>query len=222
MNVSVKKTNDGSATLYNAALNEHYHSIHGALTESLYVFIQNGFVPALTLHPQPIKILEIGFGTGLNAALTAAAAETANGTVIYTALEPFPVSNELLSKLGYDTVLNAQQFSLFNAIHEAAWEAQVTVQPYFTLEKRQQGILDFNPDSKFHLIYFDAFAPEKQPDMWELPVLQKCFDLLESGGIFITYCAKGQFKRNMKACGFSVQAKPGPPFKREITYAVKG
>lgn len=221
MDISVKKTNDGSATLFNAQLNEHYHSIHGALTESLHVYIQNGFIPATQANHSHLKILEIGFGTGLNAALTAAESETKQQAVDYVGLEPFPVAAALLSELKYETVLDKTQHIYFDKIHQADWNKKVNIHPYYHIEKVQNGVLDFSSKDKFHLIYFDAFAPEKQPDMWELPVLQKCYDLLESGGIFITYCAKGQFKRNLKQCGFNVEGRPGPPFKREITFATK-
>lgn len=220
-NISVKKTHDGSATLYNASLNEHYHSIHGALTESLHVFIQNGLIPAIQQGHQKINILEIGLGTGLNAALTAAECEAKQQAVEYTGLEPFPVESALLYELGYDELLDVQQSRNFHAIHAAQWHVPERINPYFLINKRQVGLLHFQADEKFHLIYFDAFAPEKQPDLWTLDILQKCFGLLEKKGILITYCAQGQFKRNLKQCGFIVEAKPGPPFKREITFAVK-
>jgi tRNA U34 5-methylaminomethyl-2-thiouridine-forming methyltransferase MnmC len=221
MPISVKNTGDGSTTLFNSELNEHYHSIHGALTESLHIFIQNGFLPATQSFGREINILEVGFGTGLNAALTATESNKGACNVQYTALEPYPVAGELLSELKYEQILDENQQLNFKKIHAAKWEEGIAINPHFNIQKTIKGILTFQPVRLFHLIYFDAFAPEKQPDMWTIEVLQKCYGLLGPRGIFITYCAKGQFKRNLKECGFKVESRPGPPFKREITFAVK-
>lgn len=221
MNIQVKYTGDGSATLYNAALDEHYHSTNGALTESLHIFIGHGFVPALALNVSPLRILEVGFGTGLNAALTAAESEKNRARVHYVALEPFPVEAPLIDGLGYAKWLDTSQNRHSEKIHAAPWETAADIHPYFQIVKMQTGISEYNDPQPFHLIYFDAFAPEKQPEMWEMPVLEKCRSLLHEGGILVTYCAKGQFKRNLKQCGFRVEPRPGPPGKREITFAVK-
>ena len=220
MDIRVIHTGDGSTTLFNEQLNEHYHSIHGALTESRHVFIQHGFIPALGLG-KPLRILEVGLGTGLNAALTAAESETRNCAVRYVALEPFPVAEDLLYQLNYNILLSPAETAYWEQIHAQPWETENALGPYFTFQKRQMGILDITETQPFHLIYFDAFAPEKQPDMWTLPVLEKCYALLADGGHFITYCAKGQLKRDLKQCGFRVEARPGPPGKREITLAIK-
>jgi len=221
MDILIKHTDDGSATLYNAALDEHYHSTHGALTESLHVFINHGFVPALATDVSALRILEVGLGTGLNAALTAAESETAQRHVWYVGLEPFPVDDALLRELGYEKLLRERQNTCFEQIHAAPWEETVQIHPRFNMLKTRTGISAYENPQPFHLIYFDAFAPEKQPDMWEMAVLEKCYALLAPGGIFVTYCAKGQFKRNLKQCGFRVERRPGPPGKREITFAVK-
>lgn len=219
--ISIKYTGDGSPTLFNPELDEHYHSIHGALTESLHVFISHGFVPAAALREGPLRILEVGFGTGLNAGLTAAESEDRAYPTGYVALEPFPVPAETLRALAYEKLLNEKQAACIQAIHRADWEVPTDIHPGFRILKLQRGILDYTADVPFDLIYFDAFAPEKQPGMWEMDVLLHCYRLLADGGMFVTYCAKGQFKRNLKACGFRVERKPGPPGKREITVAVK-
>lgn len=221
MDLRVTHTRDGSATLYHPQLNEHYHSIHGALTESRHVFIRHGYHEAGELFGSPLRILEVGFGTGLNAALTAAEAGARKQPTEYTALEPFPVPADVLAQLGYDRILSTEEYTAFEKIHQLPWESLWPVNIYFSLDKRHGGILDMTDTERFHVIYFDAFAPEKQPDMWTPEVLQTCYRLLVPGGIFVTYCAKGQFKRNLKACGFRVASRPGPPGKREITLAVK-
>jgi len=221
MSISVKNTGDGSPTLFNSELNEHYHSIHGALTESLHVFIKNGFHPTLASFGKKFQVLEVGFGTGLNATLTATESAKNLCAIQYLALEPYPVADGLLCELKYEQILEENQQLDFKKIHAAKWEEAVSVNPHFHIEKTIKGILEFQTPKLFHLIYFDAFAPEKQPDMWTMEVLQKCYGLLEPGGIFITYCAKGQFKRDLKQCGFKVENRPGPPFKREITFATK-
>lgn len=221
MAITVRKTNDGSATLYNTALNEHYHSVHGALTESRHVFIDNGFLPASHLRPHILRVLEIGFGTGLNAALTAKQSMSVHQKTYYVALEPFPVDTTVLRELAYENVLEAEEFGYYHSIHEAKWNSDEEINPYFQVNKIAEGIQSYRFAAAFHLIYFDAFAPEKQPEMWTMDVLQKCYRLLEKDGMLITYCAKGQFKRDLKQCGFAVKPLPGPPNKREITLAIK-
>lgn len=221
VDLQVIHTQDGSATLYHPQLNEHYHSTHGALTESRHVFIRHGYREALAMFQEPLRVLEVGFGTGLNAALTAAESHAQQRHTEYTALEPFPVPTELLRQLEYNNLLPADAYGYFEKIHQDPWEAPTAINEYFLLDKRKTGILDLRETNRFHLIYFDAFAPEKQPDMWTLDVLQTGYDLLQPGGILVTYCAKGQVKRNLKACGFQVEPRPGPPGKREITVAIK-
>lgn len=219
--IRVIHTRDGSSTLYHAALNETYHSIHGALTESRHVFVRNGFIPARGSGKNLLRILEVGFGTGLNAALTARAAQENKQPVEYVGLEPYPVAPELLARLDYADVLSPEETDLFQTIHAAPWETAVGIHETFRIEKKRTGISEVENAGLFGLIYFDAFAPEKQPGLWTPGVLQKCYTLLEAGGLLVTYCAKGQFKRDLKHCGFQVEARPGPPGKREITLARK-
>lgn len=221
VDLQIIHTQDGSATLYHPQLNEHYHSTHGALTESRHVFIRHGYHEALAMFQEPLRILEVGFGTGLNAALTAAESHAQKRHTEYTALEPFPVPAELLQRLEYNKRLSADEYGYFEKIHRQPWEIPTAIHEYFSLEKRKTGIQDLGGTNGFGLIYFDAFAPEKQPDMWTLEVLQTVYRLLQPGGMLVTYCAKGQFKRDLKASGFRVEARPGPPGKREITVAIK-
>lgn len=218
--VSIKSTGDGTPTLFNAKLNEHYHSIHGAKTESIHVFIKNG-LELINAEIKSLRILEIGFGTGLNAFLTARLAHENQRHIEYISLETFPLGPEITSGLAESYTANADELSLFNQIHARTWDEISTIHPYFKLCKKEKSIQDFNPDEKFNLIYFDAFAPDKQPEMWEPEIFSSCFDWLETDGILVTYCAKGQFKRNLKAAGFMVEARPGPPGKREMTIGRK-
>ena len=222
MQITLKTTADGSLTLFREDLNEPYHSLHGAVTESRHVFIRYGWEEITSRFPlEKIRLLEVGLGTGLNAVLTAAAAESSRRTVHYTALEPIPVPRELEGNLLVKQTLMEEEARWQDSIHGSAWEKPIVLSPFFELTKTTRGIQDFMAETNFHLIYFDAFAPEKQPDMWTSEVMKTCFDLLIKGGILVTYCAKGSFKRNLKEVGFLVEGRPGPPFKREMTLAVK-
>jgi tRNA U34 5-methylaminomethyl-2-thiouridine-forming methyltransferase MnmC len=212
-------THDGSHSLLNEQLNETYHSIHGALQESKHVFIEHG-LRFVSEKIRTIKILEIGFGTGLNALLTLQHALSNDLTIHYTTLEAFPVDETIWSNLNYTESAEAE--AQFKMIHHAHWNAPQKIQPTFTLEKvhvtLQQVTLQEN---SFDLVYFDAFAPNKQPDMWELSVLQKVAHAMKPGATFVTYCAKGQLKRDLKSTHLNVEALPGPPGKREMIRAHK-
>ncbi len=214
-------TSDGSHTLLNTSLNETYHSMHGAVRESEHVFIKHGldFV-SKNLEKSTIRILEVGFGTGLNALLTLQRTNTENLTIQYTTLEAFPVEENIWSKLNYAESAEAKE--QFEKIHRAKWNEAESVSSNFLLRKLhttlQQAELELN---HYDLIYFDAFAPKKQPEMWELPMLQKIVNSMKSGGLFVTYCAKGQLKRDLKNLGLTVETMAGSPGKREMVRAIK-
>jgi len=218
--IEIILTKDGSHTLKNSELNETYHSIHGAVQESAHVFIKNGLGYKKESGPQEISILEVGFGTGLNAWLTLQHCLSSSIKITYSALEPFPLQEKIWSALNYAPDSVSQE--LFNTIHKAEWDQIVSIMPGFKLNKInkpiQQVIL---PASQFDIIYFDSFAPEKQPEMWSLPVLKNVSSSLKQGGIFVTYCAKGQVKRDLKSLGLLVDALPGPPGKREMIRATR-
>jgi len=219
--IELKVTGDGSHTLFIPSMQENYHSWHGAYTESVYVFIRQGVDMVAAEHPE-MNILEVGFGTGLNAILTLN--ETLEGRVKrihYTGIEKFPLPQELTEKLNYEEKMPELLRPYFAMLHRAPWNEPAAITPDFTLEKIDSGIQDVSLDRRYHLVLFDAFGPEKQPEMWEEPVFQKIFELLGPGGILVTYCAKGSFKRSLKACGFGVETLPGPPGKREMTRARK-
>lgn len=222
-NIKVIETGDGSSTLYNKALNETYHSSHGALTESIHVFIQAGF-EAVIEHAKNINILEIGFGTGLNAILTLQEAlKRPDCNIVYTSLEPYPVEASVINNLNYKSLLDEQLHPYFDKLHEAEWDTNIELLPNFILHKANTRLEDFvSQNSFFNLVYFDAFAPSKQPDMWTVENMSKCFELSQDNSLLVSYCANGQFKRNLKAAGFEVEKYPGPPGKREMTRAKKG
>lgn len=210
----IEQTEDGSATLFVPELNEHYHSVKGAHTESQHIFIDMG-LKACAL-PQP-HILEIGFGTGLNALLTLEAAEAEKRPVHYTGIELYPLSWAEVDALKYSGN------PLFETLHAAPWGEDVNITPYFTLRKMQEDVVRLKVENdKFDVVYFDAFAPEKQPEMWNEDVFRKLYACIHPNGILTTYCAKGVIRRLLQSIGFKVERLPGPPGgKREILRATK-
>lgn len=224
--VELIETRDGSSSLLLPDLHETYHSTHGAITESKYVFLEKGLKYFLSLNPavKTVRILEIGFGTGLNVWLTALENFEAEELVIqYTTLEKYPLSMEVIEKLNYPALHDHKKSKeTFQKLHQVGWEIEQLIHPKFTLLKQEIDIEIFEAQPAFFdLIYFDAFAPSKQPEMWGLPILQKMNLLLSIGGILVTYCAQGQFKRDLKAAGFDIEALAGPPGKKEMTRGIK-
>jgi len=218
--IKIIVTEDGSHSLLNEDLNETYHSRHGAMQESAYVFISKGldFVQQRD-NQSPISILEIGFGTGLNAWLSLEWARDKNKMIKYYSLETFPLPLEIWESLNYSSQPEATEFK---NLHRAPWQTWNEINPVFSLFKDNQSLQDVTlPSNHFELIYFDAFAPNKQPEMWELPLLRKVVASMKSGSVFVTYCAKGQLKRDLKSLGLIVESLPGPPGKREMIRAVK-
>ncbi len=214
-------TQDGSHSLLNEQLNETYHSVHGALQESKHVFILHGldFV-SKNLGKSTLHVLEIGFGTGLNALLTLQQALTNNLIIHYTTLEAFPVKEDVWSKLNYAESLESKKW--FEKLHQANWNQWTEVSPTFQLRKLNATLQEAAlKDNHFDLIYFDAFAPNKQPEMWEIQVLKKITEAMKPEGVFVTYCAKGQLKRDLARLKLSIETLPGPPGKREMVRAKK-
>ena len=228
MNQSVQiiETGDGSHSVLNTALNETYHSRHGALRESEHVFIQHGLHAWWKQHPaaSSVRILEVGMGTGLNVILTLREAlRLKEKAVHYTTLEPYPLSEEVIEQLNYLHLLDDETLSHhFTKIHRAAWEEDQLLLPNFTLRKVQSTLETFVATSlSYDLVYFDAFAPNKQAELWELPVLRQVVALMGEDAIFVTYSAKGQLKRDLKAIGLLVETLAGPPGKAEMVRATK-
>lgn len=216
-------TEDGSHTIYIPELDETYHSTHGAITESNHVFIKNGLHYLGNREKRDnVKLFEVGFGTGLNTLLSAIYSEEHRIHLRYESLEAFPLSSLETQQLNYpELIKNPISKGAFKVIHESPWGQWVDVSSTFQLKKVKNTIREYVGQESFDICFFDAFAPSRQPDMWELPILQKISDLLVSNGIFVTYCAKGQLKRDLKSIGFEVESLPGPPGKFEMVRAIK-
>lgn len=216
-------TNDGSHTLFIPALNETYHSTHGAIQESRYVFIDQGLrFLQNEKKKNEIRVFEVGFGTGLNALLCALFAEKYYLNVTYESIEAFPLEQAEIEKLNYtDLVGNRRSRKIFLKIHEASWGCAEKISTYFQLKKIQSLIQEYIFNDPFDVCFFDAFAPSKQPEMWAYAILEKIYSSLALNGIFVTYCAKGQLKRDLKNIGFDVETLPGPPGKNEMIRGIK-
>jgi tRNA U34 5-methylaminomethyl-2-thiouridine-forming methyltransferase MnmC len=213
-------TEDGSHSIVMPALNVSYHSIHGAIQESKHVFIEAGLNHVLkNYHPQQLHILEMGFGTGLNVLLTAIEAEKQKINIHYTAVEEFPISIDEAKSLNYPELL--QHKDLFQNVHQSEWDRDVVISEHLTIRKEKVNLINFSVNNQFHLIYYDAFDPTAQPELWTKEVFEKLFRILYQNGILVTYCSKGDVRRAMMSAGFTVKKLPGPPGKREMLRAMK-
>lgn len=215
-------TDDGSSTLFHPELNEHYHSTFGALTESRHVFIENGLLKVFPLETS-LNVLEVGFGTGLNALLTLKVTEEAGRDVIYETLEPCPLDFAEASSLNYPEILDrGQSREWFEQMHRIPHGVKEHITSRFTLLKRRDTLETARLDTeRFHLVYFDAFSPNVQPELWTPGIFQKIADSMATGGTMTTYCAKGAVARAMKSAGLIVEKIPGPPGKRHMLRAMK-
>ena len=218
MDTRIIVTADGSHTLFVPEMNEHYHSHFGAITESKHIFINAGLT---YLTDNKAVILEVGFGTGLNALLTALYAEDRKIKISYTSLEKYPLANALIRQLNYGSLTGSRGVALFEKLHEAPWGEPVEISEWFTLHKIQMDITEKGPGGIFDLVYFDAFGPDKQPEMWSEEVFRRIADATHEGSVLVTYSAKGSLKRMLRSLGFDVTLMTGPPGKRVMTRAVK-
>jgi len=226
--VEVRRTADGSATLYVPALDEHYHSTHGARQESEHVFIQAGLAPLLDAglgQPcrRPLRLLEVGLGTGLNALLTLRTARHAGAAVAYDGYETRPLPAAVVAALAPDWAAQSEALGQgFAALHAAPWGQVHPLAPAFFLTKLHEPLQEAAlPAAYYDLIYFDAFAPEKQPELWAEAIFAQLSAAAAPGAVLVSYCAQGQFRRHLRAAGWRVEKRPGPPGKREMTRAVK-
>ncbi len=221
----MRTTADGSLTLYVPALDEHYHSRHGARQESGHVFVQAGLLPLLDAglgQPcrRPLRLLEVGLGTGLNALLTLEAARRAGAAVAYDGLETYPLPPEIVAALQPTDA--ADSAGRFAQLHAAPWGELHPLAPGFFLTKLPHSLEQTDlPTAYYDLIYFDAFAPEKQPELWTAVIFEQLYAAAAPGAVLVSYCAQGQFRRNLRAAGWLVEKLPGPPGKREMTRARK-
>jgi tRNA U34 5-methylaminomethyl-2-thiouridine-forming methyltransferase MnmC len=220
--LTIITTEDGSHSLLHEALNETYHSIHGAVTESNHVFIRNGWDHLINMGIEAVNILEIGFGTGLNAVLTLQAARHANRAVLYHTLEPYPVPEEIINQLNYtEQVIPGLSPDDWLQLHQVSWGSKNLIEDQFVLYKQQIKLEEAHFQNSFDLVYYDAFAPNKQSEMWDESHILMVQRAMKPGGVLVTYCAQGQFRRNLKAVGLAVESLPGPPGKKEMTRATK-
>ena len=215
-------TGDGSATIFQKTINETYHSRFGALTESRHVFIEAGLKEAFLKFGTRLNILEVGFGTGLNALISFQEARTHGLQVWYTALETQPVSPDMISSLDYANATgHPEDEEFFRRLHEMPFNVAGEVTENFVLEKRLKDVREFSDTPyRYHLVYFDAFAPKVQPELWTADVFSRIRAAMAPGGVLVTYSAKSDVQRALKSAGFTVSKLPGPPGKREIIRAV--
>ncbi|MGQ7947075.1 tRNA (5-methylaminomethyl-2-thiouridine)(34)-methyltransferase MnmD [Flavobacterium sp. WC2509] len=219
MEREIIRTSDGSTTIHIKEWDECYHSKHGAIQEAKHVFIKNG----LALFPnQKVSILEIGFGTGLNAFITYLEAKELGQAIDYVGVEAFPISAEELQSMNYPEELNALDSKvIFDKMHDCNWEEKNKLTENFSLTKRKQFFEQIDDIEKFDLIYFDAFGYRVQPELWTVSVFERMFKSLKNNSVLVTYAARGVIKRNMLEVGFTVEKLAGPPGKREMFRARK-
>lgn len=217
-------TDDGSHSLFVPALNETYHSFHGAVQESRHVFIEMGLLYRINQeYYKPVRIFEVGLGTGLNALLTAEFAAKQQIPVHFTSIEAFPVDFALVEQLNYTSFITTPEATdWFKSIHNSKWAEDEVINPFFTLNKIQAK-LEEHPlhINTYDIIYFDAFAPNKQAELWDINILKNIGQAMKPGGVFVTYCAKGQLKRDLQNLDLKVDTLPGPPGKKEMVRATR-
>ena len=220
MKTEIRMTLDGSQTLYIEEIDEHYHSTFGAIQESQHIFIREGF-DLCTLAE--VKVLEIGFGTGLNCYLTLLNGLKKDQQVHYYSVEKYPVPETIWRNLEYSNHFPDSDSGFFESIHTASWNSDVVIDRQFTLRKIECDALQFDLIDlpSFDVVYFDAFSPDKQPEIWDHTIFERLYSRMNEHGILVTYCAKGQIRRLLQTVGFRVERIPGPPGKREMLRARK-
>ena len=220
----IQKTADGAVTLYIPEIDEHYHSVNGAITEALHVYITEALNKRIeSAHDKKdvINILEVGFGTGLNAFLTLIKSIENNINIVFTTLELYPLNTEVVNGVNYPDLVGAEYKDYFKSLHSAEWNKVVSVNENFSIEKVNVDLKDYISEKKFDVIYYDAFAPEKQPEMWNDDIYNKLFSMSNNGCVITTYCAKGVVRRGLRDAGFTMERIPGPPGKREMIRGTK-
>ncbi len=220
---AIFETQDGSHSIFSEEFKVSYHSKYGAVRETQHVFIDAALRFKAVLK-KDIRILEMGFGTGLNALMTYLEAQKRNLCINYTTVEAYPIDDAQVALLNYNDILRVSETDedCLRRLHTAPWNVKYAINDNFTLLKLHTFFETVEFQEQFDIIYFDAFAPNAQPHLWEEPLLKKMYDALLPEGILTTYCAKGEVKRTLKAVGFEIECLQGPPGKREMTRAVKG
>ncbi len=213
-------TGDGSKTIFIPEMDEQYHSVNGAQTESEYVFLDKGYRFHTSETP---RIFEVGFGTGLNALLTAVCSENQKRVTNYVSIEKYPLDNKTIQTLNYGSRISKEADNLYKKIHDAPWGKETVISAYFNLTKIKADLItyDLNFSSDFDIIYFDAFGPDKQPKMWNIDIFQKIYEISANNAVFVTYSAKGSVRRQLQDCGYIMERLPGPPGKRQMLRGIK-
>lgn len=214
----IKVTEDGSPTIYLPALKEHYHSVHGAVQESMLVYVERSISRSAKTN---IRLFEAGFGTGLNAWLSCIEAGKTNKTISYHSVELYPVEKHIWKR--YIEFFNNDSWSaaVFNRIHQCEWDTEVDITRFFRLKKIYADLTTYIPEGLYDVVYFDAFGPKVQPEMWTKDVFSRISAMMAGSAILCTYSSGGEVGRNMAAAGLSVNRVPGPPGKMEMIVAVK-
>lgn len=221
MKKQIITTADGSITIHFPEWNESYHSKHGAIQEAQHVYIKSGLNFRHTQHQSlKLNVLEFGFGTGLNAFLSAIYAINNPIKIAYHSIEKYPLSQEFINDVNYAEILKVDNLD-FDHLHNIEWEKSVAIHDYFQLKKIRGDFQTFNTKQKYDVIFFDAFGPRVQPELWGRPLLKKCYDMMSKYGVWVTYSCKGSVKRDLEDIGFQVEKIAGPPGKREMLRALK-
>ncbi|WP_297091672.1 tRNA (5-methylaminomethyl-2-thiouridine)(34)-methyltransferase MnmD [uncultured Draconibacterium sp.] len=220
MQRKIINTGDGSKTLFIPEMDEQYHSVNGALTESRYVYLERGYLYSKAINP---VVLEIGFGTGLNALITALHSNSLQKPTTYITLEKYPITPNEMEKLNYGDLISADAQQVFTKLHEVPWNIKTSITPYFNLLKIKVDVTTFSftelPPAD--VIYFDAFGPDKQPEMWDELIFKTLFEHSAANSILVTYSAKGEIRRRLERSGYLTERLPGPPGKRQMLRAAK-
>ena len=216
--IRIVQTADGSNTLFSERHNAHYHSLNGALQESVHIFLKNGYE---YLSINPTYILEVGFGSGLNAALTASKAIDIKCNTSYTGIELYPLKDDILSKLNYNSILNKQESEAWEKIISTKWDVEEQINEFFLLNKVHGDLTEMSLQKKYNIIYFDAFAPDDQPELWTVNIFEKLYRATSNNGVLVTYCSKGIVKQALRAVGHKVERLAGPPGKRHMIRATR-
>ena len=216
--IKIITTSDGSHSLFNEKNNESYHSVNGSIQESLHVFINAGLSQ---VRKKEISIFEVGFGTGLNALLSYIFSENNSIKICYDAIELFPIKRELFSQLNFTECLGHNYDSIYLKMHESAWNSNIEISENFSLKKILGDLRTFKLSGKYDLVFFDAFSPQVEPELWTYEIFEKIYSGMNMNGIFVTYCAKGKVRRNLQKVGFKAERIPGPAGKREMLRAIK-
>jgi tRNA U34 5-methylaminomethyl-2-thiouridine-forming methyltransferase MnmC len=222
MTRQITTTADGSSTIFSEEVNQHYHSHFGALQESIHIFINAGLCSHFLSHLNHVSILEIGFGTGLNALLTYFKAQELHKSIYYETLELYPLTLQEAEPLNYPSLLpypNGKE--IFTTLHTAQWNKEERISENFVLHKRCASATDANYTNRFNLVYFDAFSPEAQPELWSKEVFKSIYDAMQNDSILLTYCTKGIVKQTLISLGFQIKKLPGPVGKREFLMGKK-